>query len=223
IVEASFPYKDQLKEFKDKLRLPDTTAVLNDTVEYENKEQLAAFRFAGVEVQRQELDEYGKVVKDWENLDLTTPYKTWLQHSGFPFEEEDAKYEPIKPLFPGLVMPRLREFREDYQEALSMGGPAMPPGVGGALTPAGAGKQPERKDSGTKSKYPDVARNLKSIQEALDKLTSAGPKPVAVPPERFRGLGTFDAFNSAGPSTGGENKEGNKPPDTEKASTDATI
>jgi hypothetical protein len=223
IVEASFPYKEQLNQFKDKLRLPDINAVLNETVEYENKEQLAAFRFAGVDVQRQELDEYGNVVKDWESLDLTTPYKTWLQHSGLPFEEELAKYDPIRPLFPGLVMPRLREFREDYQEAMSMAGPMMPAGVGGAVPPGGAaGKQPESKDSGTKSKYPDVARNLKSIQDTLDKLTAAGPKPVAVPPEKFRGAQSFDPFNTAGPTTGGENKDGNKPPDT-AAGTDTTT
>jgi hypothetical protein len=224
IVEASFPYKAQLDQFKEKLRLPDINAVLNETVEYETKEgkeQLAAFRFVGVEVQRQELDAYGNVVKDWENLELTAPYKFWLQHSGLPFEEEKVEYEPIRPLFSGLVMPRLREFREDYQEAMAMAGPAMPPPGSGAVPPGGVGaKQPERKDSGTKTKYPDVARNLKTIQDTLDKLNSAGPKPVAVPPEKFRGAQSFDPFNTTAPSTGGETA---KPPDSATAGSDATV
>jgi hypothetical protein len=223
IIEASFPYKEQLQQFKDKLRLSSIDAVLNETVEYENKEQLASFRFTGVEVQRQELDEYGKVVKDWETQDLTDAYRIWLKHSGFPFEEENPKYDPIKALFPGLVMSRLREFREDYQEAMSMAGPGMmPPGVGG-LNPAGTGKQPDRRDSGARSKYPDVARNLKSLQDTLDKLSAAGPKPVAVPPEKFRGLQSFDPFNTSGPSMGAENKDTVKPPDGAAAGSDVTV
>ena len=222
IVEASFPYKEQLQQFKDKLRLPDINAVLNETVEYENKEQLAAFRFLGVEVQRQELDEYGKVVKDWDTLELAEPYRAWLRHSGLPFEAELSKYDPIQPLFQGMVMPRLRAFRENYDEAISMAGPGMPLGIGGAA-PAGTGKQPERKDSGTEAKYTDVAENLKSLQDTLKKLSDAGPKSVAVPPEKFRGAQSLDPFNSVGPSTGGNNTDTVKPPEGATAGTDPTA
>jgi hypothetical protein len=214
IIAGSFPYKAQLDEFKSKLHLPSIQEVLNDTVK-DGKDELPAFRFLGVLVQRQELDANGKVVSGWADMDLAGSYKLWMMNSGLPFEPENPKYEPIQPLFPGLVMPRLREFHEESQQDQM------------AMTPPAPGVRPQepreapRKEG--ESKYPDVAGELKGIKETLDKLTGGTTKRIAVPPSKFR-TQNFDPFNpQAAPATDAEAPKPDKSDDKAEAPEDVTV
>lgn len=128
IVEGSFPYKKQLEEFKSKLRLDSIQSVLTETMKVgsdKEKEELYSFRFLGVEVQRLEVDAAGKTIEPWKKLDLDALYKLWLMNSSLPFEQDDPKYNAVK--FDGLVMPLLREFREQSQQRqMGMMMPGMP-------------------------------------------------------------------------------------------------
>ncbi len=131
IIAGSFPYTAQLDEFKSKLHLPSRKAVLGETVE-EGADKLPAFRFLGVQVQRQERDADGRAVSDWNDLNIAESYKLWMLHSGLQFEPDDPKYEALKPLFQGLVMPRLRAFHDESQQNPMAKGPPMP---GAAASP----------------------------------------------------------------------------------------
>ena len=109
-IVASFPYKDQLREFREKLRLPSDAAVLSEMsleVDKDGRQQ-KAFRFLGVTIQRRQLDAAGKPVGDkdgWATLDLDGTYKPLVILDGKRFEEEDARLKPV--IFPGLVMKKL--------------------------------------------------------------------------------------------------------------------
>ncbi len=109
-IVASFPYKDQVREFREKLRLPSDEAVLTETSLEEDKDgrKQNAFRFLGVTIQRRQLDAAGKPVGDkdgWAPLDLDGTYKPLVILDGKRFEEEDARLQPV--IFPGLVMKKL--------------------------------------------------------------------------------------------------------------------
>ena len=183
IIAGSFPYTAQLDEFKSKLHLPSRKAVLGETVE-EGADKLPAFRFLGVQVQRQERDADGRAVSDWNDLNIAESYKLWMLHSGLQFEPDDPKYEALKPLFQGLVMPRLRAFHDESQQNPMAKGPPMP------------GAQPPPKID--QSTYPDVEGQLKAIQLTLEKLADASRKPNAAPPAKVRP--DFDPFNPKVPA-----------------------
>lgn len=109
-IVASFPYKDQVREFREKLRLPSDEAVLSELSLEEGKDgkKQNAFRFLGVTIQRRQLDAAGKPVGDkdgWATLDLDGTYKPLVIFDGKRFEEEDARLKPV--IFPGLVMKKL--------------------------------------------------------------------------------------------------------------------
>ena len=61
-IVASFPYKDQVREFREKLRLPSDAAVLSELSLEEDKDgrKQNAFRFLGVTIQRRQLDAAGQ-------------------------------------------------------------------------------------------------------------------------------------------------------------------
>ena len=190
IIAGSFPYKAQLDEFKFKLHLASIQDVFNDTIE-DGKDKLPAFRFLGMLIQREELDDNGKVVSQWADLDLAGSYKLWLLNSGLPFEADDPRYDSIK--FAGLVMPRLREFHEEApHNQMEMG----PSGSAGAR-PEAAREAAPRKES--ESKYPDIEGQLKEIDTTLDKLKGAKPQQIAAPPSKFR-TQNFDPFNPGAPA-----------------------
>jgi hypothetical protein len=216
IIVGSFPYKEQLEEFRTKLHLASIQDVFNDTVEEEkDTPPKAAFRFLGVKVERKEVDANGKDLRDskWMKLELDVPYKLWLLSTGYPYQDDSHKLDPIKPLFPGLVMPRLREFHEETREnsmaAMFGGSGAMGGGSGafgsGSRQPALAGAKEAEPEDSTKAKYyPEIEDKLPKIQETLEKLADVNPKTIAVPPEKFRTGGNFDPFNSYGPSAATE-------------------
>jgi hypothetical protein len=196
IVAGSFPYKNQLEEHKSKLHLPSIHDVLYEGVEEEKGKQLAAFRFLGLRVERKEVDADGKDVTGWKPLDLKENYALWLLHSGLPFEEDDQKYDLVKPI-DGLVMPRLREFREEApQNPVGMMGPRMPmPGIPGAPGAPGGAVPRDDTQKPAQTKYPPVEDKLQKIADTLTKLEGVKPKQIAKVPDRFRKNENFDPFN----------------------------
>src|SRR5205085_2235894 len=112
---ASFPYKKQLQEFMKQLQLPDVESVLSEGAEDDKGHQVPAFRFLGVRTQRRIVDAEGKPLPNskWENIDDINLklYKDLLILSGKRLEPENANLSAIS--FPGLVMKRLQQFRED--------------------------------------------------------------------------------------------------------------
>ena len=184
IVAGSFPYRRQLEEFKNQLRLPDLASVRNEMA-LDNPNE-ASFRFLQVVIQRVEVDAEDKPIGEWRNLDLAPIYEVYLKHTYFPFQAEDPKYSLVS--FDGLVAPLLREFQPGKKVDPTMRTPGMfPPGM---IPPGGGrpGAQPEPPAEEEKSKYPDVAADLPKLQETLGKLTSARNVSIAAPKANQKNL-----------------------------------
>ena len=211
IIAGSFPYKAQLEEFKNKLHKSSIQEVLEEGVD-EGKGTVAAFRFLGLKVERKEVDANGKDLSKWAELPLKEFYSQWLLNSGLPFEPDDPKYDLVKPL-DGLVMPRLREFRDEAppNPAGMMGPSAVPTGFPGANV---AREEPRKAED---TKYPDVEKNLQKIAETLTKLEGVKPKQIARVPERFRKNKDFDPFNSSVPTGEEQPADANTPKPNESA------
>lgn len=202
IIAGSFPYKAQLDEHKNKLRLKTLDEVLNETIG-EGEKKTSAFDFRGVDVERMEVDANGKTIREWYKLPLKESYKIWLENSNYPLEPENPKYALVRPNDGvGLVMPLLREFHAT--KVTTPGFPGMMPGMAGAL---GTQKREEPPAEESKSKYPDVADKLPKIKETLDKLRDAQPKQVAAP--KFQKPELFDAFNPNAVAPSDNNKTAN--------------
>jgi hypothetical protein len=141
VVAAAFPYKAQVREFRDKLALGSDEEVL----------ALAAFRFLGVTVERRELDAEGRPVVGeggrWRKLDLEEDFAPYAFATGRDFEPEDAELAPVSVR--GLVMPRLRQARR----------PARP---------EKDGEDDSAQDA--PSQYPVIERDLEKLAPALEKL-----------------------------------------------------
>lgn len=118
VVAGSFPYKQQVEEFRSKLGLDSSAAVLDEQRDQDDRTQ-SAFRFLGLNLQRRTVNAAGKPKTDYKTLDLAGDYKVWLMNCGRPFGAEEPGMDKV--LFPGLVMPRLRLFRLEDRE------PVYPP------------------------------------------------------------------------------------------------
>jgi hypothetical protein len=118
VIAASFPYRQQLEEFRTKLGLAGTAEVLRETAPKgygADGRPLPAFRFLGVRVQRCEVGPDGKPRGEYQDVDLNKAYTPYLLRTGMRFEPEAPEHAPV--IIPGLVMPRLRCFRIDPTEA----------------------------------------------------------------------------------------------------------
>lgn len=122
IISASFPYRAQIDEFMRKLHIADPSEVLAE-VGYgpDGEAKLPAFRFLGVRAQRRVVDSEGKPVSpklggEWQTLDLEKSYRPFIVLAGKRFDPEDEKLTAIS--FPGLVMPKLLQFRENQYPAV---------------------------------------------------------------------------------------------------------
>jgi len=118
LIAASFPYKAQLDEFKNRLFLPDYQSVLKESSRLldEKRQPLPAFRFLGVRLQRRVVDAMGKPLasktpEGWEPVDLAKDYKPYLFATGNTFEPDRLDVASVS--VPGLVMPRLVQVRKD--------------------------------------------------------------------------------------------------------------
>jgi hypothetical protein len=201
IIAGSFPFKAELEEFRSKLHLNSTQEVLSEMIDEGEKDKNPqdvkyAFRFNGVRVQRREVDGLGKPVGgaagEWNELDLKSSYKIWVMLTGKEYEPDDPKFLAIS--FPGLVMPRLAQFRaEDAQAAggKGMAGGPMPPGPRGDMNaPA------PRADAD--SQYPAVEMDVPNIKKTLEELAASQTVKVVKPPSQF----STDAIDIFNPSAG---------------------
>jgi hypothetical protein len=185
VIGGSFPYKAQLEEFKQKLRLSDINAVLNEPLSEKDKES-KAFEFLGVEVQRREIDAAGNK-GEWQDLQLAQAYQLWLKHTFWPLQPEDPKINLVK--FDGLVAPLLRVFHPDKKVDPTMRTPGMMR-VPGMPQPAGArGAEAEGPD--VSKDYPDIVAKLPLIQDTLDKLSDVQVSRIAAPKSKT----DFSEFN----------------------------
>lgn len=188
VIAGSFPYREQLEEFKRQLRLADTDAVLAETIDAE-EDKPNAFRFLGVKVQRADVDENGKT-GNWSDLPLAETYELWLKHTSYPLQPESSKYDLVK--YPGLVAPLLREFHADRANDL---GAAMPfPGLPGLGNAAQAKAKAEEAADELKTNYPDPAAKLPKLQETLEKLQGVQAKKIAAPKSKSK-RALFDPWN----------------------------
>jgi hypothetical protein len=107
-IDFAFPLRQQIEEFQRKLHLANFSGVVADHSGEldEEKQPLPAFRFLGVNLQRQTLDSAsGKLIVDWETIDLNKTFKEYLLLNGKRFENEQPELDSI--LIPGMLMPRL--------------------------------------------------------------------------------------------------------------------
>jgi hypothetical protein len=189
IVAAAFPYGAQLEEFRDKLRLSSTGQVLGEFSGETDADgnNLPAFRFLGVDVERAEVGPDGKLLSSrgpdgkpvtWYPVPLKEAYTPYLIATAKRFEADDPKYAPLT--FPGLVMPRLKLFRDGKDEA---------------------GGEGDKKE--THNEYPKVEDSLKPIHDTLDELAKRDPNTIPKPPSQFTVEGSFDVFQPASESAQG--------------------
>jgi hypothetical protein len=107
MVSATFPYKQQLEEFRRALKRRNRADLADP------KENLLP-RFSRIVVQRRTLDARGKVVEDWSPLDPEKDILPVLAHSISygPLEPGEEALQPV--VFPGLVMSRPKPARGTY-------------------------------------------------------------------------------------------------------------
>jgi hypothetical protein len=175
LLALAFPYKQQLDEFKFKLRHTSYNGVItepsNEFVDENQKEALPAFRFLGVNVERRIVDVTGKPITNqlnrardgWEKIDIETSFKPWIIMSGKRIQQDDKDLDPIE--FDGLVMPRLLQARE--------------------------------------GQYPEIERDMKSIQVTLESLKQVKPEQQRAVPQQFNG-DTFNPFRKTGSESSGK-------------------
>jgi hypothetical protein len=138
-IVASFPYKKQVLQFKDKLHMNSIREVLeelslekvdvNPDDPSAGEQALEAFRFLGVELQRRQVDRQGRVIfpEAGENgyvlLDAEKEYKPLLVLSNLVTEEEDPQLDDV--IVDGTVMPRLASARENQYPKIELELPTL--------------------------------------------------------------------------------------------------
>lgn len=111
IVEASFPYKQQVEEFRQKLRLETHGAVLTEMVKGDKGRTVNSFKFLGLVIERMTLNPDGSAGK-WEPQDIRASYNPLVVQTYKQFEKEDPRLEPIlKVSRPGLVLKIPRQYK----------------------------------------------------------------------------------------------------------------
>jgi hypothetical protein len=170
LVAASFPYKQQVEEFRRKLRLPDHGAILSKVVRGKDGKAWPAFQFRGLVIERTTLDRNGKE-GPWERLmgKLDPKEKPARQ----PFDLGEV-YKQLVVQLP----PRSRFEKDDPKLALIL---AVSHGL---VMRIPAQYEPK--------KAPKLEQKLTRIQETLKKLEqSAVKKPQPSPPDAG-----FDPFGA---------------------------
>ncbi len=160
-IVASFPYKAQIEEFKEKLGLPSDEAVLAELAAKDDKTQTHTFRFLGFYVERRQVDAQGRPI-DAQGAVITTPDGGW----GDPLNLQDA-YAPLIVLSGGETS--LEKETRFYKVAIA--GLTLPklPTAGELL------RQPPVDE------YPDLEDNLKTLKKTVDDLDKTPGATVAKP------------------------------------------
>src|SRR5207248_11264664 len=128
--------KRQVEEFQKKLGIRSPKEVIDEPSKETGKDgqPLMSFRFLGVNVQRRKIGPDGTPLTGWEKLDIQREYRPYRVMTAKDPEPEDPKYDPIR--FTGLVMPKLKEFREDETATpAGTGRTGMSPERGGSSGP----------------------------------------------------------------------------------------
>lgn len=196
VIAGTFPYKAQVEEFKTKLGLASTNLVLTEgsMEKSADGQHLPAFRFLGVEVERQELDGDGNPKGSWVPLDLNKSYRPWLVRTGRRFEPEDPTLAPV--VVPGLVMPRLKQFR-----ASDVGKGESGTGMGALMPmPMPMGEKVD-KPTPELDQYPAIEKQLVNIDKVLKALEGKNQANLATTSSRFSD-DMVDIFSSGTNPTG---------------------
>jgi hypothetical protein len=90
VIQAAFPYKEQMEEFRKALRYPYLSMM----------EQEAAAEFSGLNVQRRAVSPDGKPIEDWKPVDIINSVRPLLIFGWEPEDEKLLQY--------GIVWPRDR-------------------------------------------------------------------------------------------------------------------
>jgi hypothetical protein len=170
IIAGSFPLRAQLEEFRTKMRFNSIDEVLAQEVTIKDGKKQPAVHFLGVHVQRRTLDPSGREIEPYRDLDLAAAYKPWLFMTGRRFEPEDPKLAFVS--WPGLVMPKLQEFRFSAD-----------------------GREPDKKD--LDNHYPAVEEEVKNIEKVLKELKKSQTAEITIPPQ-FKSDEEFDPFHPQG-------------------------
>jgi hypothetical protein len=109
VVTASFPYKEQLEEFKEKLHAPSVEALFAD--------KQSTPEFLPFNVERRELKPDGTFT-GWQKLDLARTMRPVALMTGLRFEQEDPALEAVS--FPGLVMRRPLQYKENQTDRIDL-------------------------------------------------------------------------------------------------------
>jgi hypothetical protein len=212
IIAASFPFRQQVAEFRDKLHLQHMRDVFDDEAYKDvgggKSKKERAFRFLGVNVQRRVLDSTGKELSGWEPLDVASAYRPWMFLTGTRYEPEDPSYRRISPN--GLCMPRLLQFHVEPDRAPADGrGGSADVGRGGEGDPGGrrgggmgGGRMVARGGSNSgDNHYPPIEMQLNRLRQAIADMRRRprGEQQVGMP-EEFSKSKDFDPFNPAGDS-----------------------
>jgi hypothetical protein len=111
VVVASFPYKKQVEEFRQKLRYEKQGDVLTNQVKGEGNKTWNEFQFRGLIVERA-VEEPGKPVKpeDYEAIPIDESARRILLLVFHQVEADDPQLKPIKDVSKGLVMGLPKQF-----------------------------------------------------------------------------------------------------------------
>jgi hypothetical protein len=104
IIVGSFPFKEQLEDFRQALRFNNVGELLSDPS--------STPQFKGFEVERAEVkpgDTEDKLA--WKPLTYEKEFTQLALLTGKRWEEDEAQFDPV--IFPGLAMLRPKQFRED--------------------------------------------------------------------------------------------------------------
>ena len=170
LVEASFPYKRQVQEFMEKLRLPNHGAVLNEQVKGKDNETWPAFEFRGLVIERTTLDRNGKEGA-WERLLGKIKPNEKVERQPFDLEQV---YKALLVQLP----PQFRQEKEDEKLQAILGVSI------GLVAPV-----PAQYD---REKTPKLEEKLTKIQETITKLGASGKKTENVTPTLIK---VDDPFN----------------------------
>ncbi|HKB39269.1 MAG TPA: hypothetical protein VKD72_22715, partial [Gemmataceae bacterium] len=182
IIAASFPYRQQIEEFKRALHLPTVGAVLTEYVRGEKNKSWPSFGFDGVEVERMTLNEDGSDGQ-WEPLDVVEAYKQFFILTNRSVEKDKADYKPILAASRGLVMPVPAQLPEDLK----------------------SGKHSAARE------VPDLLDKLDNIKKTLEKVKQASTKDI-VPPSNPLTDTSFNPFDTEASTGGGKPTPGVTPP-----------
>ncbi len=110
VIAAGFPYRKQLEEFRQKLRLSTLDAVLAERVRGPKGEEGPAFHLLGYMVERKTIGPDG-AEGGWEAFDWQKAYDECARLTFFRSEPERAELQPLFEAGQGLVLALPRQFR----------------------------------------------------------------------------------------------------------------